>query len=84
VQHWSIFPFTEKKDMEKVKTNEFLTRKEVSEKLRVSYPTLKRWRDKNLISCYKIGFIVRYKRSDIEQLLETSHISNSKKITNEN
>ncbi len=70
--------------MEKVKTNEFLTRKEVSEKLRVSYPTLKRWRDKNLISCYKIGFIVRYKRSDIEQLLETSHISNSKKITNEN
>ena len=63
---------------------EYLTRREVAEKLRVSYPTLKRWRDKNLISCYKIGFIVRYKLSEIEQLLETSHISNSKIKRNEN
>jgi excisionase family DNA binding protein len=70
--------------MEKNKTNEYLTRKEVSEKLRVSYPTLKRWRDKNLISCYKIGFIVRYKLSDIEKLLELSHISHSKNTGNEN
>jgi excisionase family DNA binding protein len=69
--------------MEKIKTTEYLTRKEVSEKLRVSYPTLKRWRDKKLISCYKIGFIVRYKHSEIEQLLETSHISNSKSTRNE-
>ena len=69
--------------MESIKTNEYLTRKEVSEKLRVSYPTLKRWRDKKLISCYKIGFIVRYKLSEIEQLLETSYISNSKSTTNE-
>ena len=63
---------------------EYLTRREVAEKLRVSYPTLKRWRDKNLISCYKIGFIVRYKLSEIEQFLETSHISNSKIKRNEN
>jgi excisionase family DNA binding protein len=70
--------------MEKNKTNEFLTRKEVSERLRVSYPTLKRWRDNKLISCYKIGFIVRYKLSDIEQLLHECHISNSKTSKNEN
>jgi excisionase family DNA binding protein len=69
--------------MEKNQTNEFLTRKEVSEKLRVSYPTLKRWRDNKLISCYKIGFIVRYKQSEIEQLLEECHISNSKTTKNE-
>jgi excisionase family DNA binding protein len=69
--------------MEKNKTNEFLTRKEVSERLRVSYPTLKRWRDKKLISSYKIGFIVRYRLSEIEELLESSHISNIKKNHNE-
>jgi excisionase family DNA binding protein len=69
--------------MEKNKLSEFLTRKEVSERLRVSYPTLKRWRDNKLISCYKIGFIVRYKQSDIEQLLEECLISNSKKMKNE-
>lgn len=59
---------------------EYLTRKEVAQKLRVSYPTLKRWRDKQLISCYKIGFIVRYKVSEIEQLLSESHFkSNTQK-----
>jgi excisionase family DNA binding protein len=69
---------------QEITPKEYLTRREVAEKLRVSYPTLKRWRDKNLISCYKIGFIVRYKLSEIEQLLETSHISNSKIKRNEN
>jgi excisionase family DNA binding protein len=68
---------------EEITPKEYLTRREVAEKLRVSYPTLKRWRDKNLISCYKIGFIVRYKLSEIEQLLETSHISNTKSKRNE-
>lgn len=63
--------------------NEYLTRKEVARKLRVSYPTLKRWRDKNLISCYKIGFIVRYKLSEIEQLLTESRFSNSNFKKNE-
>ncbi len=69
--------------MQKNKSNEFLTRKEVAEKLRVSYPTLKRWRDKSLIHSYKIGYIVRYKQSDIEELLAKSHIDNSKVDGNE-
>ena len=62
---------------------EYLTRKEVAQMLRVSYPTLKRWRDKQLISCYKIGFIVRYKVSEIEQLLSESHFSKSNTQKNE-
>ena len=57
-------------------TNSLLTRKEVAQKMRVSYPTLKRWADSGLISSIKIGGTVRYKLSEIEQLLNPKSKSN--------
>ncbi len=69
--------------MQKIKPNELLTRKEVAKILKVSYPTLKRWCDKKLFPSYKIGHTVRYKESDIEQLLIDSTNNHIKTIDNE-
>ena len=46
-----------------------LTRKEVAEKLKVSSPTLKRWRDTGILKGIKIGGSIRYYQSDVENLL---------------
>jgi len=69
--------------METIKSDILLTRKEVAKKLRVSYPTLKRWCDRKLIPSYKIGYVVRYKESDIDQLLNNSINNHIKTIDNE-
>jgi excisionase family DNA binding protein len=50
-------------------TDVLLTRKEAALKLRVSYPTLKRWRDKQILLGFKIGNTIRYRQEDIEKLL---------------
>jgi len=49
-----------------------LSRKEVAEKFKVSYPTLKQWRDRNILPACKLGKTIRYKNSDIEKLLNDS------------
>ena len=46
-----------------------LTRKEVAEKLKVSSPTLKRWRDTGILKGIKIGGSIRYYQEDVEKLL---------------
>jgi len=58
-------------------TKSLLTRKEVAEKMRVSYPTLKRWADNGLISSIKIGGTIRYKLTDIEKLLNPKQIQSN-------
>ncbi len=58
-------------EADKITTNEvFLTRKEVAEKLKVTYPTLKRWRDKGLLTAVKVGGTVRYTQSQVESTLK--------------
>lgn len=47
---------------------ELLTRKQVAELLKVSEPTVDSWRKKGLIVAIKIERVVRFKRSDIEEL----------------
>jgi excisionase family DNA binding protein len=51
---------------------ELQTRKEVAEKLRVSYPTLAKWRKLGILPAVVIGTRVRYKQSDIESLLTSN------------
>ena len=48
---------------------EVLTRREVSELLKVSYATLERWRKSNVLPAFIIGTRVRYRLSDISNLL---------------
>jgi excisionase family DNA binding protein len=51
-----------------------LTRKEVSQKLRVSYPTLAKWREKNILPACILGTRIRYKQSDIDSLLNSKSL----------
>jgi excisionase family DNA binding protein len=63
--------------------HEFLTRKELSSLFRVSYPTIHRWQQSGLISSYKFGKIVRFKSSEIVDLLTKAHLVNPKNLENE-
>lgn len=51
----------------------WLGRKDVSELLGVSLPTLHQWGKDGILKPYKIGNRVRYKRSDIEETLLNSN-----------
>ena len=63
--------------------HEFLTRKELSSLFRVSYPTIHRWQQSGLISSYKFGKIVRFKSSEIMDLMSKAHLVNPKNLENE-
>lgn len=49
------------------KKDGLLTRKEVAEILKVTYPTLKKWRDTGVLKACKIGGAIRYKQSEIDK-----------------
>ena len=51
------------------KSTDYLTRKETSELLKVSLPTLHFWTKKGIIKAYRINSRIRYKRGDIEEAL---------------
>ncbi len=48
---------------------EYLTRREISLILKVSLVTLSEWNKKRILIPYRIGKLIRYKRSEIEQAL---------------
>lgn len=56
---------------------EYLTRQETAEILKVSLVTLSDWNKKKILNPYRLGNLIRYKRSEIEQALISI---NSKKI----
>ncbi len=51
----------------------WITRKDASELLGVSLVTIHTWTKENVINAYKIGTRVRYKRSEIENILLNSN-----------
>ena len=53
------------------KEDELITENEARAILKVSKVTLKTWRDKNLITGYKIGTRVRYKKDELLNSLLT-------------
>lgn len=55
----------------------WLSRKDVSELLGVSLPTLHQWGKQGILKPYKIGNRVRYRQSDIEETLLKSNRSAS-------
>jgi excisionase family DNA binding protein len=49
--------------------SEYVTRKELSKILKVSVITLADWEKKGIIKGYRIGNLVRYKRSELDHAL---------------
>ncbi len=52
-----------------VKPPEYLTRQEVADILKVSLVTISDWNKKKILNPYRLGNLIRYKRSEIEQAL---------------
>jgi excisionase family DNA binding protein len=48
---------------------EYLTRQEVADILKVSLVTLSDWNKKKILNPYRLGNLIRYKRSEIEEAL---------------
>lgn len=48
---------------------EYLTRQETAEILKVSLVTLSDWNKKKILNPYRLGNLIRYKRSDIDLAL---------------
>lgn len=57
---------------------DWITRKETSEILGVSLPTIHDWCKKNILTPYKIGNRVRFRRKDIDEVLINSNRTVSK------
>ena len=53
----------------------WLSRKDVSELLGISFPTIHEWGKLGILKPYKIGTRVRYRQSDIEETLLNSNRS---------
>lgn len=51
------------------KQPEYLTRKEVAKILKVSLVTLSDWNKKGVLKPYRLGNLIRYKTSEIEESL---------------
>ena len=51
------------------KQPEYLTRKEVSKILKVSLVTLSDWNKKGVLKPYRLGNLIRYKTTEIEESL---------------
>ncbi|MCF1420319.1 helix-turn-helix domain-containing protein [Mangrovimonas futianensis] len=52
-----------------VRPPEYLTRKEVAAILKVSLVTLSDWNSKGVLNPYRLGNLIRYKRSEIDEAL---------------
>lgn len=70
-KRWVIEAIRETKPESKEPTNpEYLTRKEVKEKLHVSFPTLNRFDKEGILIAQKIGGRVLYLYSDVQKALK--------------
>ena len=59
--------------------DDWITRKQAITMLGVSAPTIINWSKSGIIPCYRIGSLIRYKRSEIDEALKQMRTSNSKK-----
>jgi len=58
---------------------EWITRKEAVAILGISMPTLHNWSKTGIIPGYRIGSLVRYKRSEIDEAFKLMRTSNSRR-----
>ena len=67
-----------REELSKIKLNtepqpqeEYLTRKELAKLFKVTLPTISDWSNKGILKPYRLGNLVRFKRSDINKALKT-------------
>ena len=58
--------------------NDLLTVHEVLALMRISRPTLRSWRKSGVLPFVKIGKIIRFKRNDVQLLLQAERGENAK------
>jgi len=49
---------------------EYLTRKELSKLFKVTLPTISDWSNKGILKPYRLGKLVRFKRSEVDNALK--------------
>lgn len=66
-----------KEELSKIKLNkkkhsqeEYLTRKELAELFKVTLPTISDWSKKGILKPYRLGNLVRFKKSEVESTLK--------------
>jgi excisionase family DNA binding protein len=52
-----------------VKPSEYVTRQEARKLLKVSLATISDWNKKGILKPYRLGNLIRYKRSELDQAL---------------
>ncbi|MEQ3665850.1 helix-turn-helix domain-containing protein [Olleya sp.] len=60
-----------------VKPAEYLTRKEAAKILKVSLVTLSDWNKKGVLKPYRLGKLIRYKRTELDQALISINSKNN-------
>lgn len=50
-------------------TEEYLTKKQLKDLLKISYPTIDTWTKQGILKVYRIGTRKRYKKSEVEAAL---------------
>lgn len=58
-----------------IQTERYLSRKETAKLFGVSLPTLHKWTLEQKVKGYRIGNVIRYKESEIDNALESTSIS---------
>lgn len=60
------------------KQEEYLTRKEVASILKISLVTLHDWNKRKILNPYRLGNLIRYKRSEIDKALVSINSKSAK------
>ncbi|KAA9041622.1 helix-turn-helix domain-containing protein [Ginsengibacter hankyongi] len=63
-------------------SDNYLTRKQVANKLQVVPKTVKNWTDKGILNSHKIGRVIRYKESEVNSAISTGTDSHNERNTN--
>ncbi|MGX1022867.1 helix-turn-helix domain-containing protein [Psychroflexus sp. MBR-150] len=56
-------------NLHKKEPEEYLTRNELADIFKVTLPTISDWSKKGILKPYRLGKLVRFKRSEVEQAL---------------
>jgi len=59
----------EKLNLFKKPQEEFLTRKEAAKMLKISLVTITDWNKKGILNPYRLGNLIRYKKSELEEAM---------------
>lgn len=57
------------KSFQPIQQQEYLTREEVAEILKISMSTISEWNRKGILNPYRLGNTIRYKSNELDQVL---------------